>query len=220
MTRSVRPAILGLSLICGFAVAYDIMSGRYGEAGVLRAATARIDTLPVAAGDWMSSEVEMSVRELELASITGCYARDFTEAAGEGRPVQVLVMCGPYGPLSQHEPTACLRGSGWRQTADTAEFAFGEDDGGGHSLWSATFTGGPQDGIGDIRVFWGWSTDGVWDAAWNARLDFAGSEYLYKLYVVTGDEGPESEAAVRDLLDRLLPVFKTKLAPRESGGEA
>ena len=86
------------------------------------------------------------------------------------------------------------------------------------SFWTARFEKAtPTDA--PIRVFWAWSTNGVWEASGNPRTEFALRSSLYKLYLVQTDNPAErprdpnqEPQALEQFLMEFLPLVKTALS--------
>ena len=63
-----------------------------------------------------------------------------------------------------------------------------------------------------IRVFWGWSDNGIWKAPDNPRLAFRGQPYLFKLYVVDRSlQQADDVKQVETFLEQALPVIRREL---------
>src|SRR5262249_38370793 len=68
----------------------------------------------------------------------------------------------------------------------------------------------------NLRILYGWSAAGTWEAADNPRLAFARHPFLYKLYVVPElpqAEEPLEEDPSLEFLQSLLPELERCLFP-------
>ena len=65
-----------------------------------------------------------------------------------------------------------------------------------------------------VRVFWGWSDNGIWKAPKNPRLVFRGQPYLFKLYVVDRSlQQADDVKQAETFLEQALPVIRKGLHP-------
>lgn len=129
-----------------------------------------------------------------------------------GRRVQVLLVCGKHGPVSIHTPDACYGASGFQVSSPSKrKWPAGE---GTAEFWSSRMVKKRPTEQVQLRVFWSWNAGKGWVAADNARLDFASSSLLYKLYLVHDrpEEGPVgSDDPCVLLMHELLPELDRSL---------
>jgi hypothetical protein len=67
-----------------------------------------------------------------------------------------------------------------------------------------------------LRIYWSWNATGDWAAPESPRPFFAGSQVLYKLYVVSVSTGPAPKAGTDPgaaLIRDLLPELRRALSP-------
>jgi len=65
-----------------------------------------------------------------------------------------------------------------------------------------------------LRIFWSWSSDGVWKTTSSPRSTFVHAQCLYKIYVIRQTTGPGAnpgEVGEADPTKRFLKVFMPKL---------
>jgi Protein of unknown function (DUF3485) len=178
----------------------------------IAAATPRVQAIPSVIEGWSSTDVEIDKRELRHGGIAGALRRVYRHSEN-GKIATLTVLCGAAGPISVHPPTACFEGVGYSLASGPTLTEVRDSEGNAVSLNRAAFR--PQEmGVAEVvRVFWGWSTDGNWDAPANPRVAYHGERVLYKLYVVdrgfeTADDLAQSEAFLKDA----LPAIRTALA--------
>ena len=85
------------------------------------------------------------------------------------------------------------------------------------SYWSVRFEKKPAGTELPLRVCWMWGVDGDWQAATNARTDFALHGALYKLYVVRAESQTVNTSStalepIQEFLTAFLPEVKKALA--------
>lgn len=186
----------------------------------LSSAVVRLDAVPPVIGDWTSTDQKLSDREIEAAGIEGYIRREYQNRR-TGATVYLTVLCGHSGPMAVHPPTACFEGIGYslnsgpsivRIKAPGSEIR--------HEFNRSSFKQNDAAVPEIVRVFWGWSPDGTWQAPSSPRFTFRGQPYLYKIYVTDRgidqrDDGmrPQVEA----FLDQALPVIQSALQSTTSG---
>ncbi|GAB5440043.1 MAG: hypothetical protein Fues2KO_03920 [Fuerstiella sp.] len=205
----------GLLVIGAGAIADNAMNG-FGveDEAALQDAVERLQQIPETVGQWDSNAGLLTEREQEAAGISGYVRRTYLNRR-TGYTVEVTVLCGPSGPIAVHPPTACFEGIGYRSVAGPAVATFeARDTLPKIDLNRATFRQPDASVPEDVRVFWGWSTDGTWSAPENPRFAFRGHSYLYKLYITDRslhepdrEARPQSEAFIREVLPQISAVL-------------
>lgn len=204
----------GFAILCTTAGADAILNRGLSDPQAVAAAAKKLENLPTTIGDWTSASVAIDIREQRLAEIDGYVRRQYRHTE-TGRTVELTILCGASGPMSVHPPTACFEGVGYSLVAGPSVVGITDNSERTVSLNKATFR--PRDTFTSevVRVFWGWSVDGQWDAPANPRLAWRGNPVLYKIYTVdraweTADDFAQSEAFLQDA----LPVIRQALAVR------
>lgn len=191
-------------------------TGRWGSAGAaLKTATASLGKLPLQIGDWKGQEVAMDPRENQAAGFTGCVRRRYVHSQ-TNQSVEIMLACGPPGPVSVHTPEICFVGAGCESLGAAARAAVRSGDGSTQqdAFWVADFSRPSVSGAEYIRVFYAWNAGRVWAAPDYPRPAFASSPFLYKLYLVRAVNSPQ-EPHDRDpalsFARQLLPVLTQTL---------
>jgi hypothetical protein len=148
----------------------------------------------------------MDPRQLQVACADGAFFRRYTD--GRNNVVNVMLLCGRPGPISVHTPDVCFRSAGNEEVGEVVRFKLGgeSDD----QFWVRRFR---KEGAVPVhmRVIYGWSTTGNWEAPDNPRVSFASRPVLYKLYLVRelpkGTEAIEGDPAL-ELLRALRPQLR------------
>jgi hypothetical protein len=206
--------VLGLGALVGAAVIEGIRSGRWGVPEDLKAAAARLDRVPTKFGNWTSVDNPVDRKVLERAEAVGSVSRVYRNAK-TGAVVNVLLLCGPAGPIASHTPDICYAGLGYQMDGGQLRKVV-PPPAGPASYWMARFAKNPSDP--GIEVNWAWGADGTWVAADAPRLELASHAALYKIYAtrVLGPAArpgsPEADP-IHDFLTEFLPVLRTALDP-------
>ncbi len=176
----------GFFALLAASAADAVLNRGLNDPEAVKTAAARIRSIPEQIGLWTSSPEEIDEREKRLAGIGGSLRRTYRHAEN-GYVVSMTVLCGAAGPMSVHPPTACFEGVGYELSSGPNVVTF-EDADADHNADSvlnrATFRLPGATSSDIVRVFWGWSDNGIWKAPDNPRLAFRGQPYLFKLYVV------------------------------------
>jgi hypothetical protein len=215
---------LPIAAAVGVLVATGVINGlwtdRWGVPADVQAAADRCHELPLKIGDWQGEDSDINERAQALAGIAGYIRRDYTDPS-KGT-VSVLLMCGRPGPISLHPPEVCFGGVGYGVVGDKDKYKDAKDASDlPAEFWTARFDKpGPQPD--SLRIFYAWSDGGEWRAPPTdaARVIFARSKYLYKLYVI--HRRPTTDKTLKDdltddpaakFLDVLLPELRKSLSP-------
>jgi Protein of unknown function (DUF3485) len=209
--RDLGLCVGGIAVLLAAAGADGVLHQGLSDPKSLSEATRRLDRIPASIGAWTSTARTIDDRELRLAEIDGFVRRDYRHSE-TGQTVSLTILCGAAGPMSVHPPTACFEGVGYSLVSGPTVAGITDDSGHTVSLKKASFRLEESAVSEVIRVFWGWSTDGEWDAPSSARMSYRGQPWLYKLYAVdrayeTGDNPAQSEAFFREA----LPAIRTAL---------
>ena len=199
--------VLSALVLIGSGVAHGVHTRRWQPAADFSRVQARLDAVGRALGPWVSTDVPMSVDELDRVSIRAHLSRDYRNTR-TGKRVRVLVVAGPPGPISVHTPDVCFQGTGYVQAAPQEAVAAGA--GGGH-VWAATFAK-PGPVPTQLRVYWAWNGGAGWEAPDHrtARYRFAFEPILYKVYLVTeaGRTAGQQPPSAEELASVLLPELE------------
>jgi len=229
--------LIGLTILSG--ILYGRLTGRFGSRLAARAAFERLQQVPERFGDWdADTSSEMSEAALQMLQCKDYLARCYVNRR-TGERVDVSVILGPSGPVSEHTPEICISSRAYellgpRRKVTIASAGAGAADGRNDKmpdeLWLVDF-GRKKPPPGTLRVYYGWSTGRRWTApppgfAWDwkacrfrgARAVFSGRPYLYKIQAATTlldvpetePLGPGDDPVFRFLQD-FLPVLRSYL---------
>lgn len=177
--------VAGAMIVCGGLV-QGLSTHRWTPNVAVEQAVAKLQTIPDTVGDWTSEPLLLSDAELTFGGIAGYIKREYTNNQ-TGAQVTVLLVAGDAGPIALHPPTVCFSGRGFHVVGHEMAYSAPVDEhrpeAGQHQFLSADFANPADTDPSRIRVYWGWSVDGRWQAPDHPRVAFAGSSALYKLYV-------------------------------------
>jgi hypothetical protein len=212
-----RWLVIGLAVSGLIAAAVVERATSTGASGDVKDAAARLDKVPAAFGDWTSTENPLDDKVLRVAEAAGNVSRLYANRK-TGSRLNVLLLCGPTGPIGAHEPRYCYAGNGFEMSGKPQKKTVTAPDGTAAAYWSVLFE---KPGSTELpqRVNWMWGTDGTWQASESPRSDFALRKALYKLYVTYSEpKAPNGTAPstdrdpVREFLIAFLPEVKKALA--------
>lgn len=173
-----------LIVAAGFQHRQQIRSEAQNDVLLEKAAQALDELIPRQIGEWTGVERPIESRELQAAEIVGCVSRNYAHRL-TGESAQVVMMCGPPGPISVHTPDVCFAGIGYEMITEPKRILLELADGQTAEFWWADFRRGTAGYDPFLRTFWSWRAQGPWKVVDHPRLEFAGSPLLYKLYVAT-----------------------------------
>ena len=164
--------ILVAGLIPGF------WAGRWIPATSLDEAAERLLQLPPDLGEWNGRDLAVNPAEQAAAHASGFLRRRYINSR-TGCAVTVLVLCGQPGPIALHTPDVCYSGAGFDDVGNVSRYEI--PGAAGNRLWVRHFEKMLPTPL-FLRVFYGWSANGTWEAPDNPRLAFFRRPILYKLY--------------------------------------
>lgn len=210
MPRSL-PLLAGLILIMATALVQGVWTQRWQKSADLEAALRRLSYLPGDLDTWKAQPVEFDAETLAAAGAQGSWVRRYTHTH-TGASVLVILMCGRSGKMSVHRPEYCYGGAGYEMLAEPAPYELSVDP--PAHCWTTRFRKEESTGNVQLRIFWTWFGDGVWQAPESPRLRFAHLSALYKLYAIR-ELPPRRERLAEDpsldLLHNLLPALAEAL---------
>ncbi len=211
MSRAL-PIVTAFAGVLVAGVVPGLWAGRWTGSASVEEAAARLAAVPAAVGDWAGRDQEVNPRERQVAQVAGFLSRRYVHAR-TGGAVSVALLCGRPGPVSVHTPEVCYLGAGFEEVGAPAVVDVPGSPGDRLKVRRFQKVGGAPV---YLRVFYGWSATGPWQAPDNPRLTFARHPALYKLYVVRElakpDEPLDGDPAL-DFLRGLMPELRGALFP-------
>ncbi|MBJ42286.1 MAG: hypothetical protein CMJ80_03160 [Planctomycetaceae bacterium] len=211
-------AILASLITLGSGWLHGHITQRWGQSDAMMQAALRLDSLPAQVGPWVfDASYELSDEAVAMLSCQGYIYRGYrNEVTGDS--IKLAVMVGPGAKMSVHVPEVCYESNNYTLLEDREIFNV-EVNGQTHHFWSVHFRVN-EVSQRELRVLYGWTNGGHWQAPRVARWYVAGEPVLYKLQVshaLTGlvhvDE-QASQEATRLFMQMVIPLIQAKL---ESG---
>ena len=228
--RDLSLVLGGLLILCTGVVADNLVNEDDSNSALLReSAATKVSRLPPTIGFWKSQEETISDRELKVAGVDEYIRRRYVHSQ-TGQSVTLTLLCGQSGPISVHPPTACFEGVGYELASGpavtTVDLKKQSTDSTANDkpicrFNKASFRQSSGHTDQAIRVFWGWSVDGKWQAPEYPRITFRGHPFLYKLYVTDRSSSDRnqpgaSESFLSDALPVLSDILGTKLSTQQA----
>jgi len=218
MVKKALPfAAAGVLLICSGLV-HGLWTNRWHSPDALVQAAARVDRVPLMAGDWKGLPLgppAVDSAAFAKAGALGYWMRRYTNQK-DGSQVTAILMCGQQADIAVHPPEVCYTASGYDMVEPPSPFLVQSGTDASAEFRTSVFaTSRTEPGGKRLRIFWSWNATGEWLApAGEARWTFRGAPFLYKLYVVhegTGRAGPLDRDPCVGLLTALVPELQKAL---------
>jgi hypothetical protein len=216
MSRTALYTAAGLVVVLAAGLVHGLWTDRWQVSPALADATARLDRLPLAFGDWQGQAVDLD-QDLARLGASRWLARRYENGLNKAS-LSILLVCGHTGRISVHTPDVCYGGAGYetlgeptRQTLRVSPSAAPAE------LWTTRFS--KQDPVvpSYLRIFWTWRpVEGGWSAPDNPRFAFARSPALTKLYVIrpmASPDEPLQEDPALPFIRQLLAHFEDTTSP-------
>lgn len=212
MTRQLVLCMLAAGLLLAVGVYHGLATDRWSDPEATDHPGVRLADLPLEIGDWKG---ELLPRGDDDDPKTAARHFRFTEAK-TNRWILVAISSGRAGRVAVHNPEHCYLGSGYKVVDEirTESLPAGPRD--QASFWTGHFQKKKPTGLESIRIFWGWTNDGNWQAPAYPRLFFAGAPLLHKLYMihpVYQNESPDDLAAYRAFMVQYVTELNRRLVP-------
>lgn len=173
------------ALLIGSGWVHGVWTHRWGnQSARLKEQAQRLNELPKQFGDWTGTDLAVSNEQLQIAEASGILSRRYTNAA-TGDAVQLMIVCGPAGPVSLHPPTVCFTSAGMTAEKDPTNCRVPREAAQEQDVFQVVDFSGPQANLSVMtRAYWTWFARGRWRAPQHPRLEFVNEDVLYKLYLV------------------------------------
>ena len=207
-----------LAVVISAGIVNGVLTGRWTTSTGLRDRVAALDRVPMVVGDWAGHASDLDRRTIEQAGIKGYLLRRY-ENRRLGAAVTVLLVCGRPGPISVHTPEVCYSGIGYEPESATSKRVIAvagsprPDE-----FWVTNLVKPGPAAAEHLRIFYSWGNDGTWHASERPRLEFGGSEALYKLYVIRATSGvdvPREGDVGAEFVRQLLPELRKALPAKD-----
>src|SRR5262249_2166850 len=158
---------------------HGVWTNRWQSSEALDEALARVDDVPKAFGSWQAEDEEVDADLFARAGAQAFWLRTYRHAQ-TGETISVILMCGRSGRMAVHTPDVCYKGSGYELSSSAKKINIGPADAPAAEFWTGVFVKEKSVDAGQLRLFWGWSDGGQWQAPTVPRFTFRGLPFLYK----------------------------------------
>jgi hypothetical protein len=210
MSRNLIFALAFVALLGAGAFEYA-QSRRRADPEAAQQIQAKLDTVPLSFGDWVGTTADFDAKVMKQTGAVAHLYRKYARAKS-GDSVEILLLAGDPGEIGVHDPERCYGGVGFQPVGTRRRQSLSDPLVGEHSYWSARFDAETFPATA-LQVCWGWSADGRWSAAEDARFEYLGQSTLYKIYATrrlnpssTGTADPTA-----DFLSDFLPAVRASL---------
>jgi hypothetical protein len=199
--------------VVALGVFQHLWSARFAHAlqpGVLSAQMARI---PMTIGDWDGMDETATLPEGIPEIIGPTIVRRYVNRR-TGALVTMSLTADRPGPIFvNHQPTTCYTGIGYEVDAGPGQRSVALDNGSaGFNMVRFVKNAGPAPRY--LRLYWGYTGDGNWQAPRSPRVTFARFPVVFKMYVIhhlrKRTDPPETDPA-EEFIRVLAPAIKKSL---------
>lgn len=184
------------------------------------AVNAKLEKIPLEFGDWRGQdapEEDISTwrDEMDLGLI-----RRYTNQV-TGKTVLMMLRGGPPGPIGHHHtPASCYHAVGFMDRGADLTRQFATTSHPSNVFWVSNFEKPGAASTQRARVFWGYTGGNGWVAPKSPRVDLAGYQTCFKMYVIRNladpDESLDGDVCESFLRDA-LPEIDSILVPAKAG---
>ncbi len=202
--------VVALCLVAAGGVVHGVLTDRWNISDDSAVLAGRFDAFPENVGDWkLASKDELTPEVVKMLECDGYLSRSYVND-NTGESVKVAVILGPSGPISVHTPEICYSSREYsiEQTRESSEII--GSDGTADQMWRLKLRANDLHAH-RLAVYYGWTTDGTWQASDNPRFSFANEPYLVKVQVAGRVSQAEDDSTSSDPCSRFLKVFNSQL---------
>jgi hypothetical protein len=165
-------------------------------------------------GPWQGQVAEIDSRQFTVTRGIAAIARRYTNGR-TGESIDVMILYGRPGPVSEHTPDVCYVGAGYdprtspvhcdvplTQSGPSAEF------------WTGVYVKRRSKSQEALRILWTWSGDGKWTAPERPKVTFAPQGTIFKLYVIRAmvdEDEPIDTDPSKDFIRAFIPELNRTL---------
>jgi hypothetical protein len=205
--------LIAVAIIVSGGVLYGNYMQRFNRPVELAHAAAQLEQFPREFGRWKAIEgFPIDATALQILECAGYVNRRYLNQ-DTGRSIQLAIIVGPPGPIAVHAPEICYSSRSYEIRNERKEIPI-EAATGRHTFWRVDFTTRDAS-IDGLRVYYAWTSSGVWNASGSPRFEFAGEPLLFKIQLATYVApylSDEDRDAGRHFLEDLLQFASAHLS--------
>lgn len=207
---AILSVLFALVLTLGAGILHGRLRHRWGPDKYLREAGQRLAEFPDQVGPWtLVSREELPAETLAMLHCSASLLRSYINQE-TGETVIVTVLQGPSGPISVHTPEICYSSRAYRVSEPRSVVKLDVAGERPSEFWALTFRSKDVD-ESLLRVHYGWTTDGVWQAPASARWSYAGYPYLYKIQLASLPRDLSAHDPCASFLRDFIPVLRRQV---------
>ena len=207
------PFVLALPIVVCAAIWQGNQTERWGAFPELAVCAKRLDNVPLEVGDWKGKLGDkLDDRTRKAAEAEGDTQITY-ENAKTGERVSVFIVCGRLMGVMKHRPDRCYPAHGYKEVGERMPQTVKMEEGESAQFQTASYS---RDGLRDARLFWSWSSDGVWKAPDDLRSDFRRTIPVFKIHFeneVADPKGALDDTPSVHLIKVLIPELSKALFP-------
>ncbi|MFL5340219.1 MAG: exosortase-associated EpsI family protein [Gemmataceae bacterium] len=210
MTKQFFLAGVAAAVLLGVGVYHGLATDRWAEGAADNPGGPFAD-FPLAFGDWRGESLP---RETDDDPKTTVINSRFTNGKN-GKWVLIAITSGRAGRVAIHDPEHCYLGSGYKVVDGIRAESLTEGKQPSSTFWTGHFEKKKPTGVESIRIYWGWSNDGNWQAPAYPRFAFSPTRPLHKLYLVhpvSGHDSADDLAGYKEFLAQYVSELSRRLA--------
>lgn len=209
---TILSVLCALVLTLGAGILHGRLSLRWGPDQHLQEAGQRLAEFPDQVGPWtLVNREELPAETRAMLNCSASLLRSYVNQ-DTGETVTVTVLQGPSGPISVHTPEICYSSRAYRVSEPRSVVKLAVDGERTSELWALTFRSKDVD-ESLLRVYYGWTTDGVWHAPASARWSFGGQPFLYKIQLASLPRELSAHDPCASFLRDFIPALRRQVFP-------
>jgi hypothetical protein len=182
----------------------------------------RLAELPLNLEGWVGQDDRLDPRAVELAEISGSWYRHYRQTKS-GVVVHVLIVGGRPGPIALHPPDVCYRGLGFEPSGSARANERIVELNPTSMFRVVDLERDDPVNPRRLRIYWAWSSQGVWNVPRSPRIAYALEPWLYKIYAhreLSSTDPEFSDEPCLEILRLLLPKIHEALFVRSAAQAA
>ena len=210
MTKPLLLSVVTAVILLGVGVYHGLATDRWTNTSTDNPSQPFVE-MPLTFGDWRG---ELLPPEPDDESKTSVINQRFTNGKS-GKWVLTAVTSGRAGRVAIHDPEHCYLGSGYKVVDGIKTESLDSGKQPTTTFWTGHFEKKKPTGVESIRIYWGWSNDGNWQAPAYLHFAFSPTRTLHKLYLVhpvSGRDSTDDLGSYKEFMMQYVTELSRRLA--------
>jgi hypothetical protein len=210
--KSIMSAVMIIGVLLGVGVYHGLATDRWSDPIADEDFGKRFANMKNQFGDWVGERLP---RQVDDDNKTAVINTRFTNRSN-GRWIITSLTSGRAGRVSIHNPEHCYLGNGYKIADAIREETLSLPGGASAKFWTGHFQKKKPTGIESIRIYWGWTADGQWQAPTYPRLFFAAKPRVHKLYLIHPvplNGSNDDSAPYREFMTQYISELNRQIGP-------